>query len=178
MEKLLIASVLSVVLFSSCEKDMPTPIVEDPTKLSTFDASKYKFHVTNGHPTKKITGVYIGGVLQKLDIGNYPIGYGQEGYAKTFSPICENVYYPNGCKTELRITYSGEGKFENVYVFGRSTATGVISRDLIDVGTISAFTWNSGINIKNSSLQGIVWGTDTVKKSADVWSQLLFIGVK
>ena len=163
---------------SSCEKDEHIPIQSVPqtttlnnstssTNPPTPSVMTHGVVIENYHPTKKITGLYIDNILQKLDIGTYPVGYNQKVYAKKHTPICPYVYFTEGCKTETVITYSDGSKFNSVrinrYKNGRlwMTLWGDTEKGVW-------FIWNGG-NSNNSSTVGVNWNGQRKRPSNDVW---------
>ena len=108
----------------SCKKDeIPTPqpitTTAQPTTPtvstpSTPTTTSYGIIIKNTHPTKTITGLLIDGKLQKLDVGNYPIGKNQDGYGKSHDPICSTVEFTKGCTTMISVTYGGTGSFNSI----------------------------------------------------------------
>lgn len=179
MKKILIL-ILSMSLFS-CEKDVLTPISISPqTTVSTPTVTPtvyYKVVIENYNPTKKIVGFYIDGVLQKLDVGTYPVGYNQKVYAKNHSPICENVYFPKGCKTLISIEYSDGGWFNEVKINRFKNGRAVQGIDGIAGNAKgSYFIWNAVP--PNSSTIGVKWNGQGVRPSNDVWNDKIEIIAK
>lgn len=174
MKKLLVASIISIVLFSSCEKDDIVPIQQPtqvviPTPVAQTTTPSYNVIIENSNPTKKIIGLYIDGKLQKLDVGSYPVGYNQKAYAKSHDYICPNVYFPNGCRTLISVVYSEGGSFNSVkisrYKNGRRWATW----DGLS-GTSNSFNFIFNGSGNNSSTLGVNWGGQGVRPSNDVWT--------
>lgn len=173
MKKILF--ILFAVSIVSCEKDEilpvnPTiqrqPIVTTPvTPIPSVQT--HGLVIENYNPTKKITGLYIDGVLQKLDIGSYPVGYNQKVYAKSHTPICPYVYFTEGCKTITTLTYSDGGKFNEVRI-NRYKNGRVWQTLFADTEKGTSFIWNGTSN--TSSTLGVNWNGQRQRPSNDIWN--------
>jgi len=172
--------ILPLLFLTSCNKDLPTvravstpvqttaPVVVQPT---TPVATTSAITIKNTHPTKTITGVYIDGVLQKLDVGSYPVGANQTVTAKKHDVICPYVYFPLGCRTKIDIRYGGTSTTDNTFNDVKVYRVKSRYEDLIISGPVSEdgmqFIWNYRGGTSTLGIDS--WLNGGYQISRDIW---------
>lgn len=177
-------SIFLLLVLCSCSKDIPSTQIIPVTstqfeKVTTPIQPTYNIRINNSNSIGKIKGLYIDGVIQKLDVGNYPIGYNEVGYAKTHDPICPNVYFPNGCKTVLTVLYENGDKFNSVSIKRIKNGAGQVYIDGLSASIDGInFIWNGVYSSSNTSLLGVNWNGKKIQPSNDIWVEPIEIIAK